>query len=88
MTDALMVIDMQQGSFGPATPRSGGAGVVGRLNLLADEIRAANGSVVFIQHDGPRGRLSGAARTRARASLRGIAVIHLGAALRLCRVRA
>ncbi len=35
MTDALIVIDMQQGSFGPATPRHDAAGLVGRLNLLA-----------------------------------------------------
>ena len=41
MTDALIVIDMQQGSFGPASPRHDAAGLVGRLNLLADEVRAA-----------------------------------------------
>ena len=55
MTDALIVIDMQQGSFGPTSPRHDAAGLVGRLNLLASAIRAANGSVVFIQHDGPPG---------------------------------
>ncbi|CAN5219854.1 cysteine hydrolase family protein [soil metagenome] len=55
MTDALIVIDMQQGSFGPATPRHDAAGLVGRLNLLADEVRAGGGAVVFIQHDGPLG---------------------------------
>ena len=55
MTDALIVIDMQQGSFGPVSPRHDAAGLVGRLNLLASAIRAANGSVVFIQHDGPPG---------------------------------
>ena len=27
MTDALIVIDMQQGSFGPGTPRHDAAGV-------------------------------------------------------------
>ena len=55
MTDALIVIDMQQGSFGPTSPRHDAAGLVGRLNLLADEVRAGGGAVVFIQHDGPRG---------------------------------
>ena len=28
MTDALIVIDMQQGSFGPETPRHDAAGLV------------------------------------------------------------
>lgn len=55
MTDALIVIDMQQGSFGPASPRHDAAGLVGRLNLLADEVRGGGGPVVFIQHDGPPG---------------------------------
>ena len=40
MTDALIVIDMQQGSFGPTTSRHATAGLVGRLKLLADEVRA------------------------------------------------
>ena len=40
MTDALIVIDMQQGSFGPATPRHDAAGLVGRLNRLARRSRA------------------------------------------------
>ena len=35
MTDALIVIDMQQGSFGPETPRHDAAGLVSRLNRLA-----------------------------------------------------
>ncbi|MCW5734856.1 MAG: isochorismatase family protein [Enhydrobacter sp.] len=55
MSDALIVIDMQQGSFGPATPRHDAAGLVGRLNILAEDVRAAGGAVVFIQHDGPPG---------------------------------
>ena len=55
MTDALIVIDMQQGSFGPATPRHDAAGLVGRLNRLADAVRADGGAVIFIQHDGPPG---------------------------------
>ena len=40
MTDALIIIDMQQGSFGPATPRHDAAGLVGRLNRLAGTVRA------------------------------------------------
>ena len=55
MTDALIVIDMQQGSFGPATPRYDAAGLVGRINLLADDVRSGGGAVVFVQHDGPPG---------------------------------
>ncbi len=55
MTDALLIIDMQQGSFGPTTPRHDADGLVGRLNRLADGVRASGGAVVFIQHDGPPG---------------------------------
>lgn len=52
---ALVVIDLQQGSFGPATPRHDGAGLVARLNRLADRVRSSGGLVVFVQHDGPKG---------------------------------
>jgi len=55
MTDALIVIDMQQGSFGPETPRHDAAGLVTRLNRLARQIRTDGGVVIFIQHDGPPG---------------------------------
>lgn len=55
MTHALLVIDMQQGSFGEATPRHDVAGLVGRLNRLAGTVRETGGAVVFIQHDGPPG---------------------------------
>jgi nicotinamidase-related amidase len=55
MTDALIVIDMQQGSFGPETPRHDATGLVGRLNRLARQIRTDGGAVIFIQHDGPPG---------------------------------
>lgn len=55
MTDALIVIDMQQGSFGPASPRHDAAGLVGRLNDLARQVRVAGGAVIFVQHDGPPG---------------------------------
>jgi len=55
MTDALIVIDMQQGSFGADQPRHDAAGLVSRLNRLAREVRADGGAVVFVQHDGPPG---------------------------------
>jgi len=55
MTDALIVIDMQQGSFGPEMPRHDAAGLVTRLNRLARQIRTDGGTVIFIQHDGPPG---------------------------------
>jgi len=55
MTDALIVIDMQQGSFGPATPRHDAAGLIGRINGLARAVRTGGGAVIFVQHDGPVG---------------------------------
>jgi nicotinamidase-related amidase len=55
MTDALIVIDMQQGSFGPESPRHDAAGLVARLNRLARAVRTDGGAVIFVQHDGPPG---------------------------------
>lgn len=56
MADALVVIDMQSGSFGPAHPlRHDLDGVVGRINRLARWVRGRGGVVVWIQHDGPPG---------------------------------
>ena len=55
MTDALIVIDMQQGSFGPDTPRHDADGLVARLNRLARAVRTDGGAVIFVQHDGPAG---------------------------------
>lgn len=55
MRQALIVIDMQQGSFTAASPRHDSAGLVQRLNRLAARVRAADGTVVFVQHDGPVG---------------------------------
>ena len=40
MTDALIVIDMQQGAFVEAPPKHDAAGLIGRLNRLADAVRA------------------------------------------------
>jgi nicotinamidase-related amidase len=55
MRHALIIIDMQQASFSSANPRYDGPGLVLRLNALAERVRAADGLVVFIQHDGPPG---------------------------------
>jgi len=55
MRHALIVIDMQQGSFTDASPRHDAAGLVQRLNRLAARVRAAGGAVIFVQHDGPEG---------------------------------
>ena len=52
MKDALIVIDLQQGAFGDATPKHDAAGLIDRLNKLAGVVRAHGGAVVFIQHDG------------------------------------
>ena len=49
---ALLVIDMQKGSFTPKTPRFDTIGVVKRINELAELFRKLNYPVVYIQHDG------------------------------------
>lgn len=55
MRHALIVIDMQQGPFGETPPWHDAAGLIQRLNRLADAVRQTGGAVVFIQHDGPPG---------------------------------
>jgi nicotinamidase-related amidase len=55
MPSALIVIDMQQGSFTTGTPRHDAEGLVDRLNRLAARVRAAGGVVLYVQHDGPPG---------------------------------
>lgn len=52
---ALLIIDMQVASFTPRSVRFDTAGLVERLNKLADETRTRGGRVVFVQHDGPPG---------------------------------
>lgn len=49
---ALLVIDMQKGSFTPKTPRFDTIGIVERINELAELFRELNHSVIYIQHDG------------------------------------
>ncbi|WP_024771027.1 isochorismatase family protein [Aquimarina macrocephali] len=51
---ALLIIDMQKGSFTPKTPRFDAKGVVNRINTLAQLFRASDFSVFFIQHDGTK----------------------------------
>ena len=56
MPDALVIIDMQAGSFGPACPpRHDAEALFKRLNALARWVRAGGGLVVWVQHDGPPG---------------------------------
>ncbi len=49
---ALLVIDMQKGSFTSSTPRFDTDGVVKRINELASIYRGLNYPVIYIQHDG------------------------------------
>ncbi|MEO9849514.1 MAG: cysteine hydrolase family protein [Reichenbachiella sp.] len=49
---ALLVIDMQKGSFTSKTPRFDTEGVVDRINQLAALFRQQGHAVIFIQHDG------------------------------------
>jgi nicotinamidase-related amidase len=53
VSDALVIIDMQAGSFGPDSPaRYDADGLVERLNGLAHWVRARQGLVVWVLHDG------------------------------------
>ena len=51
---ALLVIDMQNGSFTEATPRHDTGGVVARINQLAHFLRRQQDAVAVIQHDGSK----------------------------------
>ncbi len=51
---ALLIIDMQKGSFTTKTPRFDTEGTVNRINALASLFRAADRPVIFIQHNGTR----------------------------------
>ena len=55
MTDALIIIDLQEGPFGGGPAKHDAAGLVSRLNALAATVRASGGTVVYVQHDGPPG---------------------------------
>lgn len=49
---ALLIIDMQKGMFTKEIPRYDSEHIIGRINQIADKIRAINGYIIFIQHDG------------------------------------
>lgn len=51
---ALLIIDMQKGSFIPKTPRYDTVGVVERINQISTMFRKNNFPVIHIQHDGTR----------------------------------
>jgi len=48
---ALLVIDMQVGSFQQDSPRYDADGVIQRINEIARNVRTTGGIVVFIQHE-------------------------------------
>jgi len=54
MKTALLIIDMQRGPF-DETPKFDAAGLVRRINRLAESVRGSGGDVIFIQHKGPEG---------------------------------
>lgn len=49
---ALLVIDMQKGSFTPLVSRFDALGVVRRINILAENFRQLAYPVIYVQHDG------------------------------------
>jgi nicotinamidase-related amidase len=49
---ALLIIDMQIGSFKPYALRHDAFGVIERINSLSSLFRKNNDKVIFIQHDG------------------------------------
>jgi nicotinamidase-related amidase len=51
---ALIIIDMQNGSFTPTTVRFESKIVIERINSLSELFRAKGDSVIFIQHDGTK----------------------------------
>lgn len=50
----LFIIDMQQGSFTPETPRHDTEGTIKRINELAEIFRHKDWPVIFVQHDGSK----------------------------------
>jgi len=51
---ALLIIDMQIGSFKPYSSRHDALGVIERINILSNHFRAKKDKVIFIQHDGTK----------------------------------
>ena len=54
MTKALLIIDMQKGSFTKETPRYDTEGVCERINVVGHFFRAQDWPVIHIQHDGSK----------------------------------
>ena len=55
MKQALIIIDLQRGSFTPEAKRHDPDGLKARLNALAERVRESGGAVIFVMHDGPPG---------------------------------
>ena len=51
---ALLIIDMQVGSFKPGTPRFDAEALIQRINALSNDFRNNGDAVIFIQHDGTK----------------------------------
>jgi nicotinamidase-related amidase len=51
---ALLIIDMQIGSFSSKNPRFDANGVIQRIDTLANYFRSQGDRVIFIQHDGTK----------------------------------
>lgn len=51
---ALLIIDMQLGSFRPYSLRHDTMGVVDRINKLSAQFRSKGDKIIFIQHDGTK----------------------------------
>jgi nicotinamidase-related amidase len=51
---ALIIIDMQVGSFKPETPRFESDEIIQRINALSNLFRFNRDKVIFIQHDGTK----------------------------------
>ena len=53
MSDALIIIDLQEGPFGGGPAKHDATGLVSRVNALAAWVRKSGGTVIYVQHDGP-----------------------------------
>ncbi len=52
---ALLVVDVQAGSFTETEPAYGGQSFLERIHALIDQCRAANLPIIYIQHSGGKG---------------------------------
>jgi nicotinamidase-related amidase len=51
---ALLIIDMQKGSFKPYSACHDAYGTIDRINTIAQQCRSKNIPVIYIQHDGSK----------------------------------